>query len=202
MSALLFELRRLRKAETKRVHSVTLDNIYRSPENRDISSRINTYTDTLLRAICGCVHDTVIFETALLKSEHGAIFLRKFLWRTQEHSLYPLLPVAMYVIAPSPFLLHYHSLFCCQRKHTVVKRSLPSAFRFDKNMQISRHSAPPLHLPRRSPFLRVQSGSLKYAYEYESEKLIEPRQQPAFIMQRLLRKKRRRGLFPEGTGRE
>lgn len=51
MSELLFELCRLRKAETKHVHSVTLDNIA-YPKNRDISLS-NQYTDTLLRAICG-----------------------------------------------------------------------------------------------------------------------------------------------------
>lgn len=70
MSALLFELCRLRKAETKHVHSATLDNIA-YPKNRDISRRINTSTHYC--AQYADMRDTVIFETVLVKSEHRNI---------------------------------------------------------------------------------------------------------------------------------
>jgi len=71
MSALLFELCKLRKAETKHVHSATLDNIA-YPKNRDISRRINIPTHYC--AQYADVRDTVIFETVLLvKSEHRNI---------------------------------------------------------------------------------------------------------------------------------
>lgn len=71
MSALLFELCRLRKAETKHGHSAILDNIA-YPKNRDISRRINIPTHYC--AQYADMRDTVIFETALLiKSEHRNI---------------------------------------------------------------------------------------------------------------------------------
>lgn len=51
MSALLFELCRLRKAETKHAHSAILDNINLPEKSGYFSS--DQYTDTLLRVICG-----------------------------------------------------------------------------------------------------------------------------------------------------
>lgn len=70
MSALLFELCRLRKAETKHVHLATLDNIAYPKKSRHFL--LNQYADTLLQY--ANMRDIVIFETVLLvKSEHRNI---------------------------------------------------------------------------------------------------------------------------------
>lgn len=79
MSALLFELRRLRKAETKYVHSATLDNIAYPKKSRYFS--LNQYADTLLRAICGYARYCNIRDSIIGK-KRAPQYLREFAEKT------------------------------------------------------------------------------------------------------------------------
>lgn len=79
MSALLFELCRLRKAETKHVHSATLDNIAYPKKSRHFS--LNQYADTLLLAICEYARYCNIRDSIIGK-KRAPQYLREFAEKT------------------------------------------------------------------------------------------------------------------------
>jgi len=168
MLGLLFELRRLRETETKRVHSATLDNISFARKSRyfapgSICRRI-VARNTHPRIARHCnVRDRKRERERERESIIGkkraplAMLSENPRGENARHSLCRLLPVAMYIIAPSPFLLRYRLLPARRpaRSSALVKRSLSSASRFDKSMQISKRrlSFDARNLPRDRPSL-------------------------------------------------